>query len=220
MKKIKTIIWDWNGTLLDDVDVNICVVNKMLADSNIKTISKEYYRSVFTFPIFDFYNNLGFKVNNNPSLFKDLVKKYNILYREHLYSGSLFPNVKHTLQYLKELGINHIILSGQNQQDLDYQVDFFNIRNYFQIVRGSEKEDASDKKQHLYNILNCQNLSYQEIMIIGDTVFDWKLASDCGISCILFSHGHQNEQTLSLTPAKVFPYLSQEFFDYLLPILD
>lgn len=219
MQRIKTIVWDWNGTLLNDVDININIVNKMLKASNIRTISKEYYRSIFSFPITEFYISLGFKVNESPSLFFDLVRTYNKLYHERLFSGSLFPNVKQTLQHLKESKVQQIILSGQNQTDLDKQVDYFSVRDYFELVKGSEQKDASDKKEQLAHILNCKKLAHKETMIIGDTVYDWALATSFGMPCVLFSHGHQNEQIVSQTSARVFPSISKGFLDYLLPKL-
>ncbi|MGN0457295.1 MAG: HAD family hydrolase [Acutalibacteraceae bacterium] len=216
MRKIKTIVWDWNGTLLNDVDLNINIVNKMLTEFNIQTISKDYYRCIFSFPIFAFYKKLGFKIDDNISLYEKLVEKYNKMYCEQLLSGSLFPNAEHMLQHLHKFNVQHIILSGQNQKDLDYQVDHFGIREYFCLVKGSEEKDASDKKYQLSNIVQYQNLSPQDMLIIGDTISDWELASTCGSSCILFTHGHQDEKILSQTPAKLFSGFSQDFFDFLL----
>lgn len=212
MQKVKTIVWDWNGTLLNDVDVNINIVNKMLADFDIQTISKDYYRSIFSFPIYAFYKKLGFKIDDNPSLYKALIEKYNKMYCDQLLSGSLYPNVDNMLQYLHKFNVQNIILSGQNQKDLDDQVDYFGIRKYFHIVKGSKEKDASDKEQQLSNILQCQNLSPKDILIIGDTIFDWELAAAYDSPCVLFTHGHQDEKTLSQTPAKVFSCFSQVFF--------
>jgi len=216
MQKIKTIIWDWNGTLLNDVDVNINIVNKMLADFDIPTISKDRYRSIFSFPIYAFYKELGFEIDDNPSLYEALIEKYNKMYCDQLLSGSLFPNVENMLQYLHKFNVQNIILSGQNQKDLGVQVDYFGIRKHFHLVKGSKQKDASDKKQQLSNILQCQNLSAKDILIIGDTIFDWELAATYGSPCVLLTHGHQDEKTLSQTPAKIFPGFSQIFFDYLL----
>jgi phosphoglycolate phosphatase len=53
--KFKMIIWDWNGTLLNDVDYNVTAVNQMLLKQNKPLINREHYRSIFTFPISDFY---------------------------------------------------------------------------------------------------------------------------------------------------------------------
>lgn len=49
-KNIKHIIWDWNGTLFDDVDICVDNINWLLKKYNLPEITKEKYREIFTFP--------------------------------------------------------------------------------------------------------------------------------------------------------------------------
>lgn len=216
MIKIKTIVWDWNGTLLNDVDINIAIINRMLSFFDIQTITKDYYRSIFSFPIYDFYKKLGFKVDKIPFLYEELIENYNEMYRKELFCSSLFTNSECLLQYIDKFDVQNIVLSGQNQKDLDEQIDHFGIRKYFDFVKGSKQKDASDKEEQLSNIMQCQNLSPQDILIIGDTIYDWKIAASHGSPCVLLTHGHQSEKVLSQTHAKIFSDFSQDFFDYLL----
>jgi len=58
-----TIIWDWNGTLLDDVDICIDTINALLSKYKKKPISKESYKSLFTFPVQNYYSKLGFDLS-------------------------------------------------------------------------------------------------------------------------------------------------------------
>ena len=58
------IIWDWNGTLLDDVDWCVRSVNKMLEKrkkSRLKALCD--YHNVFCFPIIEYYKNVGFDLD-------------------------------------------------------------------------------------------------------------------------------------------------------------
>ena len=65
--KYTDIIWDFNGTILDDVDAGIVSVNKLLSDRGLPTIeSKEEYRKVFRFPIIEYYRALGFDFEREP----------------------------------------------------------------------------------------------------------------------------------------------------------
>ena len=55
------VIWDFNGTILDDVAAGIASVNKMLSDRGLPTIKdEEHYRKIFRFPIIEYYRALGF----------------------------------------------------------------------------------------------------------------------------------------------------------------
>jgi phosphoglycolate phosphatase len=58
-----TIIWDWNGTLLDDVDICVDTINTLLIKYKKDPISKASYKKLFTFPIQNYYSKLGFDVS-------------------------------------------------------------------------------------------------------------------------------------------------------------
>ena len=59
--KYTHIIWDFNGTILDDVSIGIESVNIMLSRRKMKTIdSVEEYREIFGFPIKEYYKRCGF----------------------------------------------------------------------------------------------------------------------------------------------------------------
>ena len=56
MKKYETVIWDWNGTLLDDVTLSLSIVNELLLEHNIPILTRERYREIFDFPVRLYYN--------------------------------------------------------------------------------------------------------------------------------------------------------------------
>ena len=60
MQKIKYIIWDWNGTLVDDAWLFVELMNEELIQRNLPQINVEKYREQFTFPVKKYYENLGF----------------------------------------------------------------------------------------------------------------------------------------------------------------
>ncbi len=60
MEKVKQLIWDWNGTLLDDVRMCVNVMNVLLDKYALPELTCEKYKQVFDFPVKDYYANLGF----------------------------------------------------------------------------------------------------------------------------------------------------------------
>ena len=60
LENIKHIIWDYNGTLLNDLDVCVNVINRVLARRGLNTLSREGYQAVFDFPVRDYYEKIGF----------------------------------------------------------------------------------------------------------------------------------------------------------------
>jgi phosphoglycolate phosphatase len=64
--RFDSIIWDWNGTLLNDVEVAINSINRLLYDRNLVPLTLERYLDVFTFPVQDYYEVIGFDLINEP----------------------------------------------------------------------------------------------------------------------------------------------------------
>jgi len=61
---VETIIWDWNGTLLNDVDICVESINILLSERGHKPLSKSLYREIFTFPVKAYYELAGFDFTN------------------------------------------------------------------------------------------------------------------------------------------------------------
>ena len=97
---IKTVIWDWNGTLLDDLDLSLNSVNILLEERNLPLLTEEKYKSIFTFPVIEYYKAAGFDFDKEP--FEVPAKQYVRIYRDGVNTVRLFPDVVDTLTYLKE----------------------------------------------------------------------------------------------------------------------
>ena len=54
------IIWDWNGTLLDDVSICIDIMNEILGRRGLDKLTRKKYQQIFRFPVIDYYRQLGF----------------------------------------------------------------------------------------------------------------------------------------------------------------
>ena len=81
MLRYKYIIWDWNGTLLDDVKINIEIINILLSERGLPLIdSTDKYRNLFSFPIQSFYKELGFTFKDEP--FETVARQYAFMYDE------------------------------------------------------------------------------------------------------------------------------------------
>ena len=57
---IAGIIWDWNGTLLNDMELCVHTINEMLQKRNLHELSVDEYKEVFSFPVKDYYQKIGF----------------------------------------------------------------------------------------------------------------------------------------------------------------
>ena len=97
------IIWDWNGTLLDDVSFCVEIINGLLSKRQLPEISREYYRGVFTFPVQKYYEKIGFDFSVEPweNVSTEFITRYEALRRR----CSLMPGVIQTLGCITENGL-------------------------------------------------------------------------------------------------------------------
>ena len=130
----KHIIWDWNGTLFDDIDLCIDIMNKMLIKYNLKQMTHEMYKNIFTVPVISYYEKLGF--NTNDGTFSVVGKEFMDKYEERRDEADLYHNTKKVLGTIKNMGIQQSILSGYFQDTLDEIIPHYGLENYFDKLIG------------------------------------------------------------------------------------
>ena len=198
----KHIIWDWNGTLLDDRDICVKSINKILSKRDLPLISLEKYMSIFTFPVKNFYKRLNIDLKNDS--FSNIGEEFIKYYNSNFKFLKLHTDVIDILSKINNFGISQSILSAAMQEMLDKWVNYHNLTKYFVKIKGADNQDAYGKieigNKHFVDLNHDKN----EILIIGDTVHDYDLAKEIGIDCILIDHGHVSRNRLELTGAKVF----------------
>ena len=57
---MNSIIWDWNGTLLNDLDLSVSTINTLLYKRELPLLKNDTYKEVFSFPVKDYYQAVGF----------------------------------------------------------------------------------------------------------------------------------------------------------------
>ena len=201
MSKINTIIWDWNGTLLDDVDVCIATINILLQKRNIKKLTKKHYKEIFTFPVIDYYKKAGF--NFDKEMFNVLAVEFINIYQEKLKTSNLFFDVNLILQKFDNKNYQQIILSAMQETDLIESVKQRKINNYFHKILGINNHFADNKIGIALNYINNSDMHTEQICLIGDTIHDYEVAKKIGCKCILVDRGHQSRKRLLKTKVPV-----------------
>jgi phosphoglycolate phosphatase len=190
----KHIIWDWNGTLLDDVEACVNSINNMLAPRKLPTITISQYRDIFDFPVKNYYKDLGFDMENEN--WDSMAKEFHRHYANFSAKAKLRQDAVTTLTELHKQGIPMSILSASEITILERMLNTHNIRTFFSHVFGLDNLYASSKLERGQRLLQKLNTPPQEILIIGDTNHDHEVAQELGINCILLTGGHQSEARL------------------------
>ena len=197
----KHIIWDWNGTLLDDRWLCVEAINKTLSKRNMNTITDDEYLEIFCFPVKDYYEKLGFNFNKEPFSVPgtEFVDYYNSKFREpHLQTG-----VKGALKSVLDSGLTQSILSAGKQEFLDEWIEYNKLKNYFIRVLGIDNHYANGKTAIGRKWINELDHDPVDVLMIGDTIHDNDVAQAIGVDCILVDHGHVSRQRLVSTSTPV-----------------
>lgn len=199
---ITHIVWDWNGTLLQDVDICIEAENELLAERGLPLIkSVEDYRRLFTFPVIDYYKALGFQFTLES--FTDVAEDYVRRYEAKLKRCSLFPGGQDTLRLLQLAGYSQALISASGQRSLEKQMKGHSVNQFFSEILGLQDNLASSKAGLVKIWLDKQKIPPSKVVLVGDTVHDFEVSQTVGCSCILISGGHQSLEKLAKTGALV-----------------
>ncbi|MBE6694667.1 MAG: HAD family hydrolase [Ruminococcaceae bacterium] len=189
--KYTHVIWDFNGTILDDVEIGIESVNLMLSARGLKTLdSVEAYREAFGFPIIDYYRALGFdfeKEDYHTVLAPEWVNNY----LERIPRTRAFDGVKETMTAIRQLGLIQVLLSASEVNQLTGQLCGLGLglEDYLSEIVGLDNIHAGSKKD---NALFWKARNPDAVpLFIGDTEHDAEVARAIGADCVLFSGGHQ-----------------------------
>ena len=200
------IIWDWNGTLLNDVEWCREIINIMLKKRKLETLNTiESYYKVFGFPVKEYYKRVGFDFDKEP--FEVLAVEYIELYYGSNSTATLFPEVKDILKKLYEEGIHQIILSASEQENLKSQIKPFGIESYFDEILGISDIFAAGKID--IGQAYIDRVKPQKTLLIGDTIHDKEVADALGVDCMLIASGHQSREALMLSGAVIKRSLSE-----------
>jgi len=134
LSKYKHIIWDWNGTLINDIWLVVEIMNKMLKKRNMPGIDLKKYREIFDFPVIDYYAKLGF--NFSKESFEELTVEFISEYYTRFNECKLFNEVEEVLKKIRDMGIPQSILSASKEDVLIEKIKYYGIDKYFNRIIG------------------------------------------------------------------------------------
>ncbi len=209
IEKYKHIIWDWNGTIINDVDLCVELINWLLKEKNLKTITKDEYKNVFTIPVKNYYAALGFDFEKES--FEVIGKRWMDEYERRKFECKVYDGVVDVMEKINKLEIGQSILSAYSQNTLEEMVAYFGLTKYFSHIVGLDNIYAAGKLHLGRDLMKRLGNGKGETLLIGDTEHDYEVATEIGADCILSSNGHQSKEKLEVIGALVIDNLRQLF---------
>ena len=187
------ILWDFNGTLLDDVDAGIEANNRMLVRRSLPKIDRESYQRLVPGKIRDFYLRMGFDLEKED--FVDIAAEWTAEYLDCASDAGLRQGALECLEHFAALGVTQSILSASRDSILEEQIDRLGIGRFFSVALGLDNSHTVDKREAAAEWRSKH--PHAKALIIGDSEHDAEVARSISCDCLLVEGGHRNRETLS-----------------------
>ncbi|MFT4108783.1 HAD family hydrolase [Propionicimonas sp.] len=196
-RRVRQVVWDWNGTLLDDLDCCLGVTNQLLAEFGLPGLADvAAYRSVFGFPIIDYYAQLGFDTGPGGN-FDAAAQRYIELYSLAARACQLHPGAREALAAVRDAGVAQVVISASQQQNLATQLAPFALDQLLDGSYGIADIYAASKLAVAERWLAASALDPAEVLFVGDSEHDFEIAHTLRAQCVLFAGGHHGRERLA-----------------------
>jgi phosphoglycolate phosphatase len=191
---VKHIIWDWNGTLLDDAAACVDAINVLLRRRKLPAITHAQYVEVFGFPVKDYYLQLGFDFTKDD--WQRVAEEYHDVYAVASAQAALRDGARDAVQGMKRAGFRVSVLSACELSLLKRMMQERGILDLFDGVYGLPDLFAHSKMELGRAMLSDMGLAPADALLIGDTTHDFEVAQALACACLLMSGGHQSAAKL------------------------
>lgn len=199
---IENIFLDFNGTILDDLELSYDLLCELAQIYDVEKISKKRYLELFDFPVKDYYEKAGFdftKVNFNEAA-DYFISNYSKRWPKET---KIFDNFVKVITKLKKEGLKIYIITASEEKLLLSQLEHFGILNLFDGYVASKDNKAKGKIEYAKDFILDNNINPKKSIMIGDTTHDYEVAKAINMRCALFLKGHNSKKRLKETKCKL-----------------
>jgi phosphoglycolate phosphatase-like HAD superfamily hydrolase len=203
---MRHVVWDWNGTLFDDLHLVVEAVNAVMADAGLHPITADDYRRLYTRPVHRFYERLyGRPVRDDEWVHLDRV--FHDAYADELHRAGLSADALHALGEVERAGRSQSLLSMYRHDALVPLVTDLGVHDRFVLVEGLRGEGGGHKathlEAHLARVAHVAGEDPDRIVVVGDALDDLHAAQHVGARCVLYDAGSHPREELEATGAPI-----------------
>jgi len=198
---IRNIIFDWSGTLVDDLPAVWEAVNDVFRRSGVAALTLDEFRAEFSLPFGDFYRRF---VPHIPSA------QIEIWFHERFQQAChCVPPLLHARDFLEKCRENKLrcfILTSVNSKYFPPQAENTGLAGYFEAVFSG----VLDKREQIRVLLNTHKLAGEETLFVGDMQHDIEAARHGGVhSCAVLTGYNRLEQLRQSEPEAIVEHLKE-----------
>lgn len=192
---MQLILWDFNGTIIDDAAYCHDIETQMLEERHMPTFTLKQYRDMFCFPVIDYYGRMGYTFENET--YDAVAEEFNQAYDKNFLSLKLMDGFLDLIHTSLDKGYENVILSASREDKLKEQCHLLGIDQYFTELLGTDNLYGGSKVNIGKAFMQKRKFDPKECMFIGDSLHDKETANAIGIeNVVLVARGHQSKKVL------------------------
>ncbi|MER5555803.1 HAD hydrolase-like protein [Streptomyces sp. NPDC002793] len=203
------LVWDWNGTLLDDIHAVLGATNAAFAEVDLEPLTLEQYRETYCVPIPRFYERLMGRLPT-PAEWERMDGLFHRHYTEQRVACGLTEGVEELLARWVTGGRSQSLLSMYGHEQLVPVVRGYGIERHFVRVDGRTGPSGGSKAQHMerhFAVLG--DIAPESAVVIGDAVDDAVAAAHVGARAVLYTGGSHSRSSLEAAGVPVVDTLAE-----------
>ncbi len=196
----RNLIFDWSGTLCDDLSLTIEATNYVLSQYGRQALSRESFRAEFQLPYPEYYAH---KVPE--ATMPELEAHYRHAFDNSQTGVTELPHARDFMDFCRTRGYRCFILTSMHPKAFAEQAAQLGFTHYFEAIHSGIR----NKEQHIGKLMKQHGLKPEETAFIGDMQHDVNTAHCAGITSIAVLTGYNNAEHLAAsTPMLTVPDLS------------
>ena len=184
----RNLIFDWSGTLVDDLGPVIEATNAVLGKYDLPPLDREGFRRCFRLPYREFYSEV---LPHVP--LEELEAHFRPAFDEAVTPVTILPHAREKLEWCAARGIRTFVLTSMDTAAFEKQMDQFGLRGLFEATYSS----VLDKREVIHRILETHSLAPEETAFVGDMTHDVETARHGGVSSIAVLTGYNHPEILA-----------------------
>ena len=191
MDKLRVLIFDWDGTLVDSIKR---IVEAMHMASDICAVPRctdEEVRAIIGLAMPQAYDVLYPEADD-----ADLKQRYIHAYSEQYLlleeePSPFYPGVLDALEHYRSAGYKLAVATGKSRRGLHRVLSGHNMVDYFDITRCADETRSKPDPLMLHEILKYCAATPEQAIMVGDSPFDLRMAKNANVPSIAVSYGAQ-----------------------------
>lgn len=185
---IRNILFDWSGTLVDDLPPVVEATNAVLTNYGLEAMTREVFRREFSLPFTEFYERILPGVD---------LEELELVFRPAMAAStapvSMIPGAREFLERSRRAGRRMFVLSSAPPDAVHSQAELLGLTSYFETIYAGVR----DKTRRISSILEEHGLATAETIMVGDMRHDVHAAKAAGIRSVAVLTGYEFPEVIA-----------------------